>query len=385
MLGLAEGDGIMSPAEIAADDTQAEAERKRRDFENRPRLTPIQWSEIHKLPKRKPLVTGVLDVSSLSVLYGASNCGKSFFALDIAAHLAMGREWRGRETHKGAVIYIAAEGGLGIEERLTAWRIHHDIDVEGVPLYVIPEPIDLGRIETDAALLIQRLAPLPKPALIIIDTLSRAMAGGNENSPDDMGRFVGNCDKLRLATKAHVMVIHHSGKDDTRGARGHSLLRAAADTEIEVTADETGTRTASIVKQRDYRTGDPFGFRLEPVDIGQDEAGNPVTSCVVVATDAPARSAASKKPVNMPKAARTALRALAEALDTHGTIPPANGHVPHNVRVVSVDDWRQTAYKLGISASDEQDAKRKAFGRASEHLIADQRIGFWEGNVWLPS
>ena len=179
----------------------------------------------------------------------------------------------------GAVVYIAAEGGLGIEERLTAFRYRHDVEADGVPLYVIPEPIDLCRSDADAKLLLARLAELPpEPAIeiLVIDTLSRAMAGGNENSPDDMGRFVRHCDRLRIETRAHLMVIHHAGKDEGKGARGHSLLKAAADTEIEITKCE-GSRVAqaTVVKQRDHPTGATFGFRLEPIEIGQHEDGEP--------------------------------------------------------------------------------------------------------------
>jgi len=280
----------------------------------RPRLTPIPWSEIHLLPKRKSLIAGLLDSAGMSVVYGGSGSRKTFFVLDIAAHVSLGWDWRGRKIKPGAVVYVAAEGGLGIEERLTAFLQHHGIDAEGVPLYLIPEPIDLCRSEDDTKLLIERLKELPSdPAvvLIVIDTLSRAMAGGNENSPDDMGRFVSRCDALRMATRAHVLVIHHSGKDTDRGARGHSLLKAAADTEIEVTKDDTtGIGTATVAKQRDYETGEIFAFKLEPVEIGQTEDGQPISSCVVVEADAPAKNAS---PVRLKPNQRTMFSILHDA------------------------------------------------------------------------
>jgi RecA-family ATPase len=193
--------------------------------EPKPRLVPIAWSELSGLPKRTPLIGGLLDAAAMSVVYGASGCGKTFLTLDLAAHVALDRIWRGRKLKQGTVLYIAAEGGLGIEERLTAFRVEHDIDVADVPLHIIAEPVDLCGSAADASLLIRRCEALAPVALIVIDTLSRAMAGGNENSPDDMGKFVANCDRLRLAAKAHVLVIHHAGKDEGRGARGHSLLK----------------------------------------------------------------------------------------------------------------------------------------------------------------
>jgi len=236
----------------------------------------------------------------MSVVFGGSNTGKTFLALDISVRIALDWEWRGRKVKSGAVVYIAAEGGLGIEERLTALRSYYDIDAKGVPLYVIPEPINLCKSDADATLLVQRLSALPadpRVELIVVDTLSRAMAGGNENSPDDMGAFVRHCDQLRLATGAHLLIIHHAGKDEARGARGHSLLRGAADTEIEVSKSEaSGIAKATIVKQRDHASGDVFGFKLEAVEIGQDDDGKSITSCIVVETEGEA-SASRPKPI----------------------------------------------------------------------------------------
>lgn len=350
----------------------------------RQRLIPIPWSEIHSLPRREPIIGGLLDRAAMSVVFGGSNTGKTFFTLDLSACIALNREWRGRKVRHGAVVYIAAEGGLGIEERLTAYRLHHNVKAAGVPLYVIPEPIDLCKSDADVNLLLQRLATLPAIPpieLIVVDTLSRALAGGNENGADDMGAFVRHCDRLRAESRAHVLIIHHAGKDEGRGARGHSLLRAAADTEIEVTKGEAKVATAVVVKQRDRLSGDKFSFVLEPFEIGQDEEGAAVTSCIVVVTDKPAETA---KKASLPKAAAIALRALAEAVNEQGK-PSTTGapQIPSTVKVVSQDEWRQQSYRRGISSSEEVRAKQVAFKRASEYLIGTSRVGSWDGNVWL--
>ena len=71
-------------------------------------------------------------------------------------------------------------------------------------------------------------------ALIVVDTLSRAMAGANENTSEDMSQFIKNCDILRNISNAHLMIVHHTGKDAAKGARGSSALKAALDTEIEL-------------------------------------------------------------------------------------------------------------------------------------------------------
>ena len=140
-------------------------------------------------------------------------------------------------------MYVAAEGGYGIQDRLEAFSCQYETGPKDVPFYVIPEPIDLCNSETDVDLLTNRLGNLPNDQpvrLLVIDTVSRALAGGNENTSDHMGALIKRCDKLRAATGAHIMLLHHTGKDKSQGARGHSLLRAAVDTEIEMTWDKEG-------------------------------------------------------------------------------------------------------------------------------------------------
>jgi hypothetical protein len=319
----------------------------------------------------------------MSLLHGASGSYKTFLALTLGAHVALGRQFFNRDVHRGAVLYIAAEGGLGIEERLTAFRYHHNLDVTDVPFYVIPEPIDLCHSDADLKLLLKRIADLPSEpplALVEIDTLSRAMAGGNENSSDDMGRFVHHCDQLRIASGAHALILHHPGKDDTRGARGHSLLKAASDTEIEVTKDkDTDTVTVSVVKQRDHRTGELFAFKLEEVEIGENEEGCAVTSCIVVPVEVNSRKPKSK----ITGQAKIALDLLRKAIAEAGEMLPTSNHVPVGVVGVPSSLWRKYCYQGTVTDSEDADAKRKAFNRASTKLREIQVIGVWDDWVWI--
>jgi hypothetical protein len=348
-----------------------------------PRLIPIPWSQIHRLPKRESLINGVLDRRGMSLLFGASGCGKTFFGLTIAAHIALGRGFYGLQVCRGGVLYIAAEGGLGIEERLTAFRYHQDVHVDGVPLYVIPEPIDLCHSDTDLKILLQHIGELPADPpleLVVIDTLSRAMAGGNENSSDDMGRFVRHCDQLRIKTGAHTLISHHAGKDDSRGARGHSLLKAAADTEIEITkGKDTGIAIATVVKQRDHRTGGAFAFKLEEVEIGQDEDGRAITSCAVV----PVEGDFHKPRRKITGATKVALDLLRRATADAGEPVPAGNHVPVGVRGVRTSLWRRYCYQGTVTDSEDPDAKRKAFHRACTKLREIEVVGVWDDWVWI--
>ena len=118
--------------------------------------------------------------------------------------------------------------------------------------------------------------------LVVLDTLARAIAGGDENSSQDMTAAIATVDAIRQATGAHVMIIHHCGKDEARGARGHSSLRAAVDTELEVSRPEgQSISTLRATKQRDMEAGGPMPFSLVSVPIGLNHRGKPVTSCLV--------------------------------------------------------------------------------------------------------
>jgi RecA-family ATPase len=155
---------------------------------------------------------------------------------------------------------------------------------------VIRESVDLLDVESAEKLIrtirLAESACGEKATLIVIDTFARSIPGGNENDAQDVGRAVNAADRIRTATGACVGFIHHAGKDTSKGARGSSALRAAADTEI-LTDGQTGTRTVAVTKQRDLPAGGRFAFELRQVVLGTDEDGETVTSCVVIEVDVP--------------------------------------------------------------------------------------------------
>ena len=229
-----------------------------------------------------PLIAGMLDEGALSVLYGELNAGKSFVALDMAFHVACGRPWNDRKTTQGLVVYIAAEGGKRFARRVAALRKRYGAEADGAAFALVRSTVDLrSRDRGDGKAIVELVREAEqmierKAALLVVDTLSRAMAGGDENSSIDMGALVKNCDEIRAATGAHLLLVHHSGKDKAKGARGHSLLRAASDTEIEVVNSKIVTR-----KQRDMDFAPEIGFALKSVELGVDASGNAQHSAVV--------------------------------------------------------------------------------------------------------
>lgn len=231
--------------------------------------------------RNQPLIKGLLDHGAMSVLYGNSNVGKTFVAVDMAGHIATGMAWNGRKTEQGLVVYIAAEGGQGARQRLLAFKRKHNLQDKDVKFELIPCPVDLRSNQADVKELRELIAALEakygqKIVLLVVDTLSRALAGGDENSSVDMGLFIKNCDRLRAGLNCHLLVVHHSGKDAARGARGWSGIRAAIDTEIEI-----ANQTISTTKQRDLDLIADVRFELEVVTLGTDRDGDAVTSCTV--------------------------------------------------------------------------------------------------------
>lgn len=247
------------------------------------------------------IIEGTIGRGSMAVLYGDSNSGKTFAAIDMAASVCRGTPWLGRSCEAGMVVYLATESPTSVEMRLRAYQRHHGVRVPG--FVIVRSPINLFDGQADVTAVISLVAELEtehgtKASLIIGDTLSRLSAGANENAGEDMGVVVQHIDAVRKATGAAFLVIHHTGKDAAKGMRGWSGLRAATDTEIEVTADEaTGSRTAEITKQRDLPgKGDRIGFKLEPIVLGTNKWGNQRSSCVVIPAEAAERQEKAKRP-----------------------------------------------------------------------------------------
>jgi AAA domain len=368
--------------------------------EHRPEETPKEMRTDGRTPSPLPLVyfddvepnltasdfvEGLLGAGAFSVVYGPSNCGKTFFATDLGLHVAAGMEWRGRAVDQGGVIYCALEGGSGISNRVAAWRREQGLDGEQIPFAVVPVSINLLDPDADRQKLVTTIeiaaSELKTPVvLIVIDTLSRAMAGGNENAPNDMGALVNSADFIRQATKGHLMFIHHSGKDDSKGARGHSSLRAATDTEIEVgRSDSQAASFARVTKQREMEIEGEFRFKLRTVKLGINRRGKAVTSCVVEPVDGSAPKAGANRELTGNN--KLALVALRHAIDAAGIRRTGDPDIPPSVLSVTTKAWRHQLYAR--MPEHKPDAKQKAFSRATIELQEEKRVAVMNGFAWI--
>jgi len=233
--------------------------------------------EIKPTRDRPYLIKGWLDRGAVSVVYGDANVGKSFWAIDVAHHVHEGLEWSGCRVKRGPVLYIAAESGAMFDHRLVA---------RGAQFMVLRGSVRLTGSNSDATSLADALRQISEAqgpfALIVVDTLARVMGAADENAAPAIADLMASLDLLRERTGAHIMLVHHHGKDAARGARGHSSLRGAIDTEISIARPEGEPFTyAKATKQRDMQGGRDMPFTLQLVTLGTDSDGDPVTTRVV--------------------------------------------------------------------------------------------------------
>jgi len=239
------------------------------------------------------IIKGVLPNANLGVFYGASGSGKSFFVFEMLAAVARGIEWRGHKTRKARICWVAAEGQEDMRKRVAGYCAHHGIDPNDFEMHFVSNAPNLLDID-DTKALVKQIMLKGQFDMVAIDTLAQVMPGGNENSGEDMGKVLGHCKEITRVTGAMVGLVHHSGKDESRGARGWSGLRAAADFEFEVIRSDE-ERVAIVTKMKGGADGEEFGFRLETIVVGQDEDGDDETTCVVSFTDGSRQSVAASK------------------------------------------------------------------------------------------
>lgn len=239
-----------------------------------PYLPPIRWR-----------IRDVLPTTGLACLFGQSGTGKSFLLIDMMAAIATGEPWFGHKTTPCKILCIVLEGKEGFRQRVVAWEKHNGrpypstvsfmFDAFGLTL-----DQDVGDLEATIAL-------AEGFDMIFIDTLNRAAPNADENSSQHMGQVLTASAQLQAATNGLVLLVHHAGKTQGRGPRGHSSLNAAMDTTIEVTRDGKN-RMWRQLKAKDGEDGQVYPFELEDVelDAAADDDDGPSRSCVVTPTEA---------------------------------------------------------------------------------------------------
>ena len=250
-------------------------------------------ADLRALPPLAWRVRGVMPAHGLASVYGPSASGKSFLALDMAGAIASGGLWFGYRVNAAPVVYCALEGEAGFRLRVAAWE-----QANGRPLpaglRLVLQAFKLTEAQ-DVQDMAAAVLTAGAGAVTILDTLNRAAPEADENASADMGRILEAAKELQHLTGGLVVLVHHTGKDATKGLRGHSSLFAALDAAVEVTR-EGDRRSWRVAKAKDGADGDAHPFKLEVVELAKDDEGESVSSCVIRMDTAAADIARVKLP-----------------------------------------------------------------------------------------
>ena len=352
------------------------------------RLPLLYASDVQPVTQTKDFIEDLLCENEFSVVYGESNCGKTFFMLDLAMHVALGKKWRDKNVEQGGVIYAALEGGHGTRNRISAFKEHYQIEGD-IPLAIIPSSINFLDRDGDIQALVETIREAQKRIgsikMIVIDTLARAMSGADENSNQDMGALVISADLIRSITGAHISFVHHSGKDVAKGARGHSSLRAAVDTEIEISREnESAPSKAKVVKQREMEMMKECGFTLEKVILGVNQRRKEVSSCVVKPTEIYEK----ERKAEMNASETLIYNSLLKAIDNRGKlITPYKGST--QVKAIDFDTLGAQLIEDGYRRIKEtkstsfEDATINATAASRYSLKKQGKINFTGSYIWI--
>jgi hypothetical protein len=315
-----------------------------------PRFPLIRFQDLKPGTAPAYLVKGLLPRVGLAAIWGPPKCGKSFWYFDLLLHVALGWKYRGKRVQQGAIVYCAFEGGEGFKARAEAFRRKHRISPDqDVPLFLMPMRLDL--IKDHPALIAAIRAQIgdTKPAAVALDTLNRSLTG-SESSDEDMSAYVNAGDAIREAFECLVGIVHHCGVDGSR-PRGHTSLTGAVDAQIAVKRDTADNIVVTVEYMKDGPEGEVLTSRLEVVEVGTDDEGDPITSCVVIPAQTEART--SDDEPKLTKNQRTMFGLLQGA----------------GRRGLTTEEWNERARETGLGVKRKADLYDLREALKSKNLI----------------
>jgi hypothetical protein len=325
-----------------------------------PRFKLVKYSDIEMKPADW-LIYQLFERDSLNLLFSDPGGAKTFLAIDIACCVATGKDFHGRYSQQGPIVYIAGEGQNGMKRRFMAWGIRHQVDLEHAPIFLSLMPA--GLCDADQVdFIIEAVQAVAEeygpPGAIFLDTVARNFGPGDENSTKDMTAFIAGADKIREKFRSCVLLIHHSGHADKSRGRGSMALKGALDTEYRLEKDETGVIRVTNTKMKEHQPPEPMAFRLRTVDLPfTDDQGNAVTSAILDDTEYQPPACQGKK--GRGKWQTVSIEVLKKIFLDQQKNLESGGYDPDQARV-TLDDWRTACIDNGMN--------REAWRRIKDNL-----------------
>ena len=332
------------------------------------------------------IIKGVIAKGETSSWIGPPGAAKSALLIDLIIGIASGTDWRDyRSKDRVGVVYFALERGQLVKRRCMA-HATRSMGTPSLPIAVASQIIDLLSPEC-VATIVEAIHAAEvhyscAVGVVVIDTYGKGIAagGGDENSAKDQNRTLANLRRVQELTGVHVALVGHTGKDETKGARGSNAHLGDVDLMVQIAVDESGVRMATITKNNDGAEGVLTRFKLEIVTLGKDEDDDDITAAIVASDLLDSEKEKSRAKLN--KSQRRAMELLDRCVIEEGKPAPTTEY-PIGVSVVPMARWQTACLKGGLSPAGTKESAVKAFRRAVKDLVAMHRISIWDELVWI--
>jgi hypothetical protein len=267
-------------------------------------LPVSQWFGERLAPIPPALIKGILPQTGVATIGGQCGAGKSFHAIHLGVRLIPDCNQhfyidKYRIKRKGGVLYLVLEGKPAFPIRVTAAferLLNRQLEFGErckLPFAWNTYAPNLFEKGPDALLkLADREAKKMRQEFgvdlvaIFLDTMGLAACYENENMAAQVQRVVSGLNRLSDETGALSINVDHMGKDQDAGMRGTSAKRDCVETILACFIDrDKGNKPTNhrmqLFKVRDGEEGRIIPYRLESVDMGVDEDGDPISTCVV--------------------------------------------------------------------------------------------------------
>ncbi|UGY25374.1 AAA family ATPase [Bradyrhizobium septentrionale] len=349
-------------------------------------LVMTLFDDAAQATNKRWIMKGLIARGETSSLIGPPGCGKSALEADLAVHCARQADFLGhRAKEKCGVLVLALERGDLYERRFAAYRQRDQ--VTGLPIAIVKTVVDLlnpSCVDVIAVTLCDATRRLGhEVGLLIIDTYNKGIAigGGDEDKAKDQNRVAAHLRKLHELANIHIALVGHTGKDESRGARGSNAHLGDVDLMVQISGD-SAVKTAKVTKANDQPEREIATFRMKPFVLGQDEDGDPIDVVIIDVIDSGPAAAMAKPAKQLTNLEKAGLRELNECVADHVEPPPNDPHCPPGSKGVALETWRGRLRQRSVIGKKGEKGERTQFMRIKDGLRDKGRIGIWDDYVW---